>query len=56
LADGGERRVVQPKHREFGASILTGKDTTSSPFTEALKTMEVAEMILARSLLFRPKR
>jgi virulence factor len=38
------------KHREFVDSILTAKDTTSSPFKDAVKTMEVAELVLARSL------
>jgi virulence factor len=44
------------KHREFVDSILTGKDTTSSPFSDAVKTMEVAEMILTTSLLSRQRR
>jgi virulence factor len=44
------------KHREFVDSILTGKDSTSSPFRDAVKTMEVAEMILARPLLSRLRR
>ena len=36
---------------EFVDSILTGIDSTSSPFRDAVKTMEVAEMVLAGSLL-----
>jgi virulence factor len=39
------------KHREFVDSIITGTDSTSSPLRDAVKTMEVAEMVLARSLL-----
>jgi len=41
------------KHREFVDSILTGIDSTSSPFRDAVKTMEVAEMVLAGSLFGR---
>jgi virulence factor len=44
------------KHREFVDSILTGKDVTSSPFRDAVKTMEVAEIVLARSLVSRLRR
>ena len=43
------------KHREFVDSILTGVDSTSSPFKDAVKTMRVAETILARPLLGRQK-
>ncbi|HZC27312.1 MAG TPA: Gfo/Idh/MocA family oxidoreductase [Actinopolymorphaceae bacterium] len=39
------------KNREFIDSLATGTDTTSSPFRDALKTMEVAEKILARAVL-----
>jgi virulence factor len=46
-ANGGFRA----KHREFVDSILTGKDITSSPLRDAVKTMEVAEVVLANSLL-----
>jgi predicted dehydrogenase len=41
----------QAKNREFIDSIKTGRDVTSSPFRDALKTMEVAEKILANALL-----
>ena len=43
------------KHREFVDSILTGIDSTSSPFRDAVKTMEVAEMVLAGSLFERQR-
>ena len=39
------------KNREFIDSIRTGTDRTSSPFRDCLKTMEVAEKILAKALL-----
>lgn len=39
------------KNREFIDSIETGKDVTSSPFRDCVKTMEVAEKILANALL-----
>ena len=39
------------KNREFIDSLKYGEDVTSSPFRDCLKTMEVAERILARSLL-----
>lgn len=41
----------QAKNREFIESLKTGKDVTSSPFRDGLKTMEVAEKILAQALL-----
>jgi len=41
----------QAKNREFIDSLKTGKDVTSSPFRDCLKTMEVAEKILAQALL-----
>ncbi len=41
----------QKKNREFINSILTGKEETSSPFKDALKTMEVCETILAQALI-----
>lgn len=41
----------QAKNREFIESLKTGRDVTSSPFRDAVKTMEVAEMILAQALL-----
>ncbi len=39
------------KSREFIDSVKTGTETTSSPFRDAVKTMEVAEKILARDVL-----
>ncbi|HET7768936.1 MAG TPA: Gfo/Idh/MocA family oxidoreductase [Chloroflexota bacterium] len=41
----------QAKNREFIDSLKTGTDVTSSPFRDCLKTMEVAERILAQALL-----
>lgn len=41
----------QAKNREFIDSIKTGCDRTSSPFRDCVKTMEVAETILAQALL-----
>jgi hypothetical protein len=41
----------QAKHREFIDSLKYGADVTSSPFRDCLKTMEVAEKILAHALL-----
>ena len=41
----------QAKNREFIDSIKTGSDRTSSPFRDCVKTMEVAETILAQVLL-----
>jgi hypothetical protein len=39
------------KNREFIDSLKHGEDVTSSPFRDCLKTMEVAEKILAQALL-----
>ncbi len=39
------------KNREFIDSLKTGKDVTTSPFRDCIKTMEVAEKILALALL-----
>lgn len=39
------------KNREFIDSLKTGHDVTSSPFRDCLKTMEVAEKILAQAIL-----
>ena len=39
------------KNREFIDSIKTGEDVTTSPFRDCVKTMEVAEVILAQALL-----
>jgi virulence factor len=46
---GGFRR----KNREFVDSLLAGEELTSSPFLDALKTMEVAEQILAQAVIRR---
>ena len=39
------------KSREFIDALKSGNDVTSSPFRDCLKTMEVAEKILAQALL-----
>jgi len=39
------------KHREFIDSIKTGREVTGSPFRDCVKTMQVAEKILAQALL-----
>jgi predicted dehydrogenase len=39
------------KNREFVDSIKTGKEVTTSPFRDCVKTMEVAEKILAQAIL-----
>jgi predicted dehydrogenase len=39
------------KSREFIDSLLSGVEVTGSPFRDAVKTMEVAERILARAVL-----
>ena len=41
----------QAKNREFVDSLKAGRELTSSPFRDCLKTMEVAEKILAQALL-----
>ncbi len=41
----------QAKHREFIDSLKAGRELTSSPFRDCLKTMEIAEKILAQALL-----
>ncbi len=41
----------QAKNREFINSLKAGRELTSSPFRDCLKTMRVAEEILARALL-----
>jgi predicted dehydrogenase len=41
----------QKKNREFIDSILSGIDVTSSPFRDALKTMNICETILAQNTL-----
>jgi len=39
----------QAKHREFADAVRSGRDTAGSRFSDCLKTMEVAEQILAQS-------
>ena len=39
------------KNREFIDSIKSGRDATSSPFRDTVKTMKVAETILSQALL-----
>jgi predicted dehydrogenase len=39
------------KHREFIDSLKDGREKTSSPFRDAVKTMEIADTILAQALL-----
>jgi predicted dehydrogenase len=41
----------QNKNIEFINSILSGKQETSSPFSDTLKTMEISETILAQALI-----
>jgi predicted dehydrogenase len=41
----------QAKNREFIDSLKAGRELTSSPFRDCLKTMEVAEKVLAQALL-----
>ena len=41
----------QAKNREFIDSLKTGVEVTSSPFRDCLRTMEVAEKILAQAIL-----
>ncbi len=54
-AAGDDRLFVyggfRTKNREFIDSLLAGKEMTSSPFRDALNTMEVCEKILAAALL-----
>lgn len=54
VADSDQYHVFggfRAKNREFIDSLKYGEDVTSSPFRDCLKTMEVAEKILAWSLL-----
>jgi hypothetical protein len=46
-----DARGFLAKDREFIDSLLTGRHLTSSPFRDAIKTMDVAERILAQALL-----
>jgi virulence factor len=52
---GGDQPYVfggfRAKNREFIDSLKTGREVTSSPFRDCLKTMQVAEQILARAIL-----
>jgi predicted dehydrogenase len=52
---GGEDFYIyggfRAKNREFIDSLLGGAEVTTSPFRDCLKTMEVAEKILARAAL-----
>ena len=41
----------QKKNLEFINSLLSGKEQTSSPFTDTLKTMEICETILAQAMI-----
>jgi len=41
----------QRKSREFINSVLSDREETSSPFSDALKTMRVCETILAQALI-----
>jgi predicted dehydrogenase len=40
----------QAKNREFIDSLKSGKEVTSSPFRDTLKTMEICETVLAQAL------
>lgn len=54
VAGSADSRVAlgfHAKNREFIDSVKNGVDVTSSPFRDAVKTMEVAEKILAQALL-----
>ena len=52
---GSDQRFVygghRAKNREFIDSIKSGRDVTSSPFRDCIKTMDVAERILAKAAL-----
>jgi hypothetical protein len=41
----------QAKNREFIDSVKSGRESTSSPFSDCVKTMEVVETVLAQALL-----
>ena len=54
VAGSDETRVFggfEVKNREFIDSLKTGKEVTSSPFRDTVKTMEICEVILAQTLL-----
>ena len=52
---GGEQTYVfggfRAKNREFIDSLRTGREVTTSPFRDCVKTMEIAEKILAQAIL-----
>ena len=52
---GSDERCVygghRAKNREFIDSIKNGRDVTTSPFRDCVKTMDVAERILAHAVL-----
>jgi len=52
---GGDQFYIyggfRAKSREFIDSLKYGKEVTTSPFRDCLKTMEVAEKILAQALM-----
>jgi predicted dehydrogenase len=41
----------QQKSQEFIRSVLSGNETTSSPFRDTLKTMEICDTILSQAML-----
>ena len=49
-AEQWEAFGFRDKNREFIDSLKTGKEVTTSPFRDCIKTMEVAEKILANAL------
>ena len=54
VANSGEISVFggfQQKNREFIDSILNGKEATSSPFRDTLKTMEICQYILSQEIM-----
>ena len=54
IAGSDERFVYgghRAKNREFIDSIKNGRDVTTSPFRDCIKTMDVAERILAKAAL-----
>ena len=54
VAGSDDTRVFggfEAKNREFIDSLKTGKEVTSSPFRDYVKTMEICEVVLAQALL-----
>ena len=54
IAGSDDLRVYggfEDKHREFIDSLRHGRELTSSPFRDTVKTMEAAEKILAKAIL-----